>query len=123
MMHPFLNIFIHTMLSQRPAVPLQVRNAANVIVQPEYGDDGMDPVCMEAKNGDPVALKQKMSIVKALSPKAHSAEHAPLPAAFRLVVQEELAAMAKMPASNGAAQFSSTAFADSLQAFLDDKVG
>jgi len=99
-----------------------VRNAANVIVQPEYGDDGMDPVCMEGKNGEPVALEQKMSIVKALTPKAHSSEHAPLPAAFRAVVTQELTAMAGLPASNGAAQFSSTAFAASLQAFLDDQV-
>ena len=105
----------------QPLTELQVRNAANVIVQPEYGDDGMDPVCMEGKNGEPVALKQKMSVVRALTPKAHSSEHTPLPSAFRAVVAEELAAMAALPASNGAALFSSAAFADSLEAFLDEQ--
>ena len=39
---------------------MQVRNAANVVVQPEYGDDGMDPVAMEGKKGEPVALQQKL---------------------------------------------------------------
>jgi hypothetical protein len=31
-----------------------VRNSSGGIVQLTYGDDGMDPVCMEAKDGQPV---------------------------------------------------------------------
>ena len=101
---------------------VQVRNAANVIVQPEYGDDGMDPVAMEGKKGEPVALQQKLAIVKAMSPKEHASEPAPLPAAFSQMVGEELAAMEKLPASNGSPSFCSPAFKASLQSFLEEKV-
>lgn len=101
---------------------LQVRNAANIVVQPEYGDDGMDPVAMEGKKGEPVALQQKLAIVKAMSPKEHSSELAPLPAAFKAAVAQELAALDKMPASNGALQFCSQAFRSSLEMFLLEKV-
>ena len=101
---------------------MQVRNAANVVVQPEYGDDGMDPVAMEGKRGEPVALLQKLSIVKAMSPKGHSSELAPLPAEFRSVMGKELTALDGMDASNGASVFCSPAFKASLQSFLEDKV-
>ena len=93
-----------------------------MIVQAEYGDDGLDPVCMEGKNGEPVALKQKLSIVKALTPKAHVTDLAPLPVDFKSIAQQELAAMEARPASSGALKFCSAAFLASLQAFLDDKV-
>jgi hypothetical protein len=33
-----------------------VRNAAGVVVQFTYGDDGLDPVVMEAKEGRPLDL-------------------------------------------------------------------
>ena len=101
---------------------MQVRNAANIVVQPEYGDDGMDPVAMEGKRGEPVALQQKLAIVKAMSPKQHSSKLAPLPAAFKAAVAQELAALDKMPASNGAVQFCSQAFRASLELFLEEKV-
>lgn len=81
----------------------------------------MDPVAMEGKKGEPVALQQKLAIVKAMSPKEHSSELAPLPAAFGLAVVEELAALDKMPASNGASEFCSQAFKISLESFLQEK--
>ena len=82
----------------------------------------MDPVAMEGSKGEPVALQQKLAVVKALSPKTHSQELAPLPAAFRKIVAEELAAMESMSASNGAPVFCSPAFAASLKAFLEGHV-
>lgn len=101
---------------------LQVRNAANTIVQAEYGDDGLDPVCMEGKNGEPVALKQKMSIVKALTPKASVVDLTPLPQDFKRIMDEELASLDKRPASNGSQEFCTSAFRASLQGFLEEKV-
>lgn len=101
---------------------MQVRNAGNAIVQPEYGDDGMDPVAMEGKKGEPVALLQKLSIVKAMTPKGNSSELAPLPAEFRSMMEEEMAAVDSMSASNGAAEFCSPAFKAALHGFLEDKV-
>jgi hypothetical protein len=46
-----------------------VRNSSGGIVQLTYGDDGMDPVCMEAKDGQPVdfpriLMKTKVSITR-----------------------------------------------------------
>ena len=101
---------------------LQVRNAANIIVQPEYGDDGMDPVAMEGKRGEPVALQQKLAIVQATLPKDPRRELAPLPTAFKAVVAEELAALEQRTASNGSPQFCSQAFKTSLNEFLQEKV-
>lgn len=82
----------------------------------------MDPVAMEGKKGEPVALHQKLAIVKALTPKEHCSELAPLPEAFKRAVGEELAVLDKMPASNGASTFCSPAFKASLEAYLEDKV-
>lgn len=41
-----------------------VRNSSGGIVQLTYGDDGMDPVCMEAKDGQPVDLPRVMMKTK-----------------------------------------------------------
>lgn len=40
-----------------------VRNAAGGIVQFVYGDDGMDPVVMEGKDGQPVDLQRTLDKV------------------------------------------------------------
>ncbi|PSC73949.1 DNA-directed RNA polymerase III subunit rpc1-like isoform X2 [Micractinium conductrix] len=52
-----------------------VRNAAGGIVQLRYGEDGMDPVVMEGKGGEPVMFSRVLSVVKASQPK-----HLPGPA-------------------------------------------
>ena len=41
-----------------------VRNAAGGIVQLRYGEDGMDPVGMEGKKGDPVAFERLLSLAR-----------------------------------------------------------
>lgn len=96
----------------------QVRNAANTIVQLEYGDDGMDPVCMEGRSGEPIALPRAMSVVKAMTPKAHAADLAPLPARLQAVVAVEIERMAGMQAASGAAAFCTAAFEDELMGYL-----
>lgn len=101
---------------------LQVRNAASTIVQLTYGDDGMDPVSMEGKSGEPIALPRAMSVVKATTPKAHSAEPAPLPTELAAVVKEELAALDQQPAASGAAEFCSPAFKADLTAYMQMQV-
>jgi hypothetical protein len=45
----------------------QVRNSAGGIVQLEYGDDGLDPVSMEAADGRPLDLPRSLSLVRATS--------------------------------------------------------
>lgn len=40
-----------------------VRNAASGIVQFTYGDDGMDPVTMEGKDGQPLDFKRTLAKV------------------------------------------------------------
>jgi hypothetical protein len=47
-----------------------VRNAAGGIVQLRYGEDGMDPVAMEGKRGEPVAFARLLALVKASQPRA-----------------------------------------------------
>ena len=47
---------------------LQVRNAANAVVQLDYGDDNMDPVRMEGKNGEPIDLPRALNSVRATAP-------------------------------------------------------
>ena len=111
-----------------------MRNAANVIVQTNYGDDGMDPVCMEGSAGEPVALPRMLSIVKHRT--APARELAPLPADLRRVMGEELAAMLAMepssgragldeaaqPSGSGGSAFCTQKFTDSLAGFLNDQV-
>ncbi|KAK2077195.1 hypothetical protein QBZ16_004829 [Prototheca wickerhamii] len=40
-----------------------VRNASGGIVQIKYGEDGLDPVGMEGKGGEPLALQRLLSVV------------------------------------------------------------
>ncbi|KFM26649.1 DNA-directed RNA polymerase III subunit rpc1 [Auxenochlorella protothecoides] len=42
-----------------------VRNAAGGVVQLQYGEDGMDPVGMEGKDGEPVAFQRVLALIKA----------------------------------------------------------
>ncbi len=53
---------------------LQVRNAASTIVQLTYGDDGLDPVHMEGKDGSPIDLGRALSFIQATHPR-----HVPCP--------------------------------------------
>ena len=48
---------------------MQVRNSAGGIVQLTYGDDGLDPVAMEAQEGKPVDLARSLSVVHATTPR------------------------------------------------------
>ena len=48
---------------------LQVRNAASTIVQLTYGDDGLDPVHMEGKDGSPIELGRALSFIQATHPR------------------------------------------------------
>jgi DNA-directed RNA polymerase III subunit RPC1 len=42
-----------------------VRNAAGGIVQFAYGDDGLDPVVMEGKDGKPLDFERLLAKVRA----------------------------------------------------------
>lgn len=48
---------------------MQVRNSAGGIVQLSYGDDGLDPVAMEAGEGKPLNLARSLSVVHATTPR------------------------------------------------------
>ena len=61
-------------------VPNQVRNSAGGIVQLEYGDDGLDPVAMEAGEGRPLDLPRSLALVRATTPRA-AGGNAPVAAA------------------------------------------
>lgn len=47
------------------SVAAQVRNAAGGIVQLVYGEDGLDPVGMEARDGGPVDFPRAVQVVAA----------------------------------------------------------
>ena len=47
---------------------VQVRNAASGIVQLTYGDDSLDPVSMEGKDGSPIDFVRTLSQIKAATP-------------------------------------------------------
>lgn len=51
---------------------MQVRNSAGGIVQLTYGEDGLDPVAMEAAEGKPINLARSMSVVHATTPRPTS---------------------------------------------------
>lgn len=73
-----------------------MRNAANNIVQLSYGDDGLDPVCMEGKDGEPIDFGRALSQVKADTPNvtvpgvAVPAAAAPLPAQLKDMLRQRL---------------------------------
>lgn len=106
-----------------------VRNAANAVVQLKYGEDGMDPVGMEGKNGEAVAFERVLSVVNATrsgmpGPDAGAGDagrrrsDCPLPAELEAAVEEVLAG----EVFGEGAGFASAAFRDQLAAFLRSQV-
>lgn len=110
--YPHFHPSVHTFL-----LPLQaledlythydgtVRNAANGIIQLRYGEDGMDPVLMEGKEGMPVDFHSLVAKVRAttLTPSSfHSSgapkcESVPLPSELRAMMEGKLASHGLMP--------------------------
>ncbi|CAL8471480.1 g11022 [Coccomyxa elongata] len=104
-----------------------VRNSAGGIVQLTYGDDGLDPVAMEAQDGKPVDLARSMSVVHATTPRLpRLPENAmeedewdvPLPNDMDALIEELLQQYDLAEGST----FCSAAFQSDLQAFLQKQV-
>ena len=94
---------------------LQVRNAANGIVQLKYGDDGLDPVMMEGKDGEPIDLARALSVVTACTAPGVGAEGlVPHPRRLEELMEEQLQAAGFGREST----FASEAFCASLRKFL-----
>lgn len=74
----------------------QVRNSASGIVQLTYGDDGLDPVSMEGKDGTPIDFVRYLSQVKASTPNetapgvAVAAAAAPLPGELLQLLEQRV---------------------------------
>ena len=111
----------------------QVRNAASGIVQLVYGDDGLDPVAMEDKEGKPVDLQRLLSTVRAMEPKTSNAKgpvlagspdqldttyDLPLPAELEVLVARVLEEEGLAPDMTGY----SKAFSEDVAAFLTTQV-
>ena len=81
---------------QIPHIILQVRNSASGIVQLTYGDDGLDPVSMEGKDGTPIDFVRTLSQIKASTPNeaapgvALAAAAAPLPGELVQLLEQRL---------------------------------
>lgn len=103
---------------------LQVRNAANNIVQLSYGDDSLDPVCMEGKNGEPIDFARALSQVKADTPSVEvpdgvvPAAAAPLPAELQEMLTKRLELRGLVADSDDY----SGKFVESLQQFVQEQV-
>ncbi|GAX79763.1 hypothetical protein CEUSTIGMA_g7204.t1 [Chlamydomonas eustigma] len=72
-----------------------VRNAAGGIVQFKYGDDGMDPVTMEGKDGKPLDFGRIVAQVRAITPRdplrgGNGAIEVPLPDELQKLVESKL---------------------------------
>ncbi|DBB09251.1 hypothetical protein WJX82_001205 [Trebouxia sp. C0006] len=73
-----------------------VRNSASGIVQLTYGDDGLDPVSMEGKDGTPIDFVRTLSQIKASTPNeaapgvALAAAAAPLPGELVQLLEQRL---------------------------------
>ncbi|GLC35764.1 hypothetical protein PLESTM_000363300 [Pleodorina starrii] len=71
-----------------------VRNAAGGIVQLLYGEDGMDPVAMEGKDGKPLDFGRLMAKIRATTRRlpliAGGAHEVPLPAQLETLVTQQL---------------------------------
>ncbi|KAK9819626.1 hypothetical protein WJX72_000381 [[Myrmecia] bisecta] len=95
-----------------------VRNAANGIVQLTYGDDNLDPVSMEGKDGQPLDLTRALQVVRATTPHGSAAGEAGvagmLPAELEAFVERELQAAGLHPGT----EFCSNAFRASVRDFL-----
>ena len=103
---------------------MQVRNAANNIVQLSYGDDGLDPVCMEGKNGEPIDFGRALSQVKADTPNEEvpgvvaPAAAVPLPAELQDMLTKRLKLRGLVADSNDY----SGKFVESLEKFVQEQV-
>ena len=103
---------------------LQVRNSASGIVQLTYGDDGLDPVSMEGKDGTPIDFVRTLSQVKASTPNetapgvAVAAAAAPLPAELVQLLEQRLKLRGLVEGSSD----HSGKFIDSLRQFVLDQV-
>lgn len=112
----------HLLHSSHCAV--QVRNAANNIVQLSYGDDGLDPVCMEGKNGEPIDFGRALSQVKADTPNEEvpgvvaPAAAVPLPAELQEMLTKRLKLRGLVADSNDY----SGKFVESLEKFVQEQV-
>eukprot|EP00899_Mesostigma_viride_P025365 jgi/Mesvir1/6012/Mv00758-RA.2 len=94
-----------------------VRNSTGGVVQLTYGDDGMDPVMMEGKDGTPINFQRSLHRVRALHPKRHRAILNPQH--MREVVAAELARPSlNAKASRHTARDYSQAFKSALEEFL-----
>lgn len=101
-----------------------MRNAANNIVQLSYGDDSLDPVCMEGKNGEPIDFERALSQVKADTPSIEVPEGvvpaaaAPLPAELQEMLTKRLQLRGLVADSNDY----SGKFVESLEHFVQQQV-
>ena len=101
-----------------------MRNAANNIVQLSYGDDSLDPVCMEGKNGEPIDFARALSQVKADTPSVEvpdgvvPAAAAPLPAELQEMLTKRLELRGLVADSDDY----SGKFVESLQQFVQQQV-
>ena len=103
---------------------LQVRNAANNIVQLSYGDDGLDPVCMEGKAGEPIDFARALSQVKADTPNM-PVPGTIVPAAAALLpaeLQEMLTKRMKLRGLVADSSDYSGKFVESLEKFVQEQV-
>lgn len=86
----------HSFMLRQVHHAMQVRNSASGIVQLTYGDDGLDPVSMEGKDGTPIDFVRTLSQVKAATPNetapgvAVAAAAAPLPGELLELLEQRL---------------------------------
>lgn len=101
-----------------------MRNAANNIVQLSYGDDSLDPVCMEGKDGEPIDFARALSQVKADTPSVQvpggvvPAASAPMPADLTQMLAQRLKLRGLVADSDNY----SGKFVESLQKFVQEQV-
>ncbi|GBG75764.1 hypothetical protein CBR_g21008 [Chara braunii] len=93
-----------------------VRNASGAIVQLSYGDDGMDPVHMEGKNGTPLNLERLLLKTKAQCPSRGEVSMAP--GELKTKVLNRLDRPDMSPEHGCSVKFRS-----SLLAFLENEIG
>eukprot|EP00197_Chlamydomonas_leiostraca_P012021 CAMPEP_0202861128 /NCGR_PEP_ID=MMETSP1391-20130828/2625_1 /ASSEMBLY_ACC=CAM_ASM_000867 /TAXON_ID=1034604 /ORGANISM="Chlamydomonas leiostraca, Strain SAG 11-49" /LENGTH=1424 /DNA_ID=CAMNT_0049540457 /DNA_START=102 /DNA_END=4376 /DNA_ORIENTATION=+ len=112
---------------------LTVRNAAGGIVQFRYGDDGMDPVTMEGKDGQPLDFDRLLSKVRATTRRKRVTEggrtEVQLPAQLSSAVAAQLARKEFSGSGDtpGAAvavgvEWCSSAYREGLKTFLSKQV-
>ena len=93
-------------------------------MQLSYGDDGLDPVCMEGKGGEPIDFERALSQVKADTPSVEvpgvivPAAAAPLPAELSKMLTERLELRGLVAGSH---KYSGK-FVDKLKEFVQKQV-